>query len=378
MRLTDAHRVMAAFALHGITVGTLYARLPEIQAALGLTEALFGLALMALPAGVILGNFAVAPLVEKLGPRLLMLGGLPVFAALTVGVALSPGFSALCLALFVFGLGLALGNLAINLEADRYEARSATRVMNRCHGWWGIGFLAASLVSAGLIELGVAPAVHFTGLAVLEAGGALLVLRSLTESPSRDGSGKQKRFAIPGRAALAIGGFAAAGIVMEGVARSWGVIYLRDALGVREALAALALPAVIGTLTLGRFLADRVVARRGALWVGRGMALLTAAGLGIIVLAPAAWVALLGFAVLGLGICVAVPLGFSAAAQQPGRPAAETMAAFALISTVLSFVGPPAFGALAEVAGFRVAMAAFLPLALLAWAFAPVLTGARK
>jgi hypothetical protein len=30
------------------------------------------------------------------------------------------------------------GNIAINVEADRYEAGSSTRIMNRCHGMWSI------------------------------------------------------------------------------------------------------------------------------------------------------------------------------------------------------------------------------------------------
>ncbi|SLN49582.1 MFS transporter [Roseisalinus antarcticus] len=375
MTMTHAVRVMAAFALHGSCVGVLYARLPEIQAALGLSKGAFGLALTAMPAGVVLGNLFVSALVESVGPRRSLLAGLPVFAAMTIPVALAPGLPAL--ALLGFGVGLALGNLAINVEADRIEAQSGRRIMNRCHGWWGIGFLGVSLASVGLIGLGTAPVTHFTVFALVATGLTLWLIGPLRDHPARPGAGAPRRFAIPGRAAFVIAGFATAGILLEGIGRSWGVIYLRDALGLSEQFAALALPALIGALTLGRFLGDGGVQRWGALAVERTMAAATAAGIVMVVVAQGPMLALTGFAVIGLGICISIPLGFSAAAKTPGRPAAETMAAFSLISTVIGFVSPPAFGFVAEVAGLRMAMAALLPFTLLAWYFAPVLAPPR-
>ena len=50
----DPRRLTIAlvFALHGITVGSFFSRIADLQAAIGLSEAQLGLAVIGLPAGV--------------------------------------------------------------------------------------------------------------------------------------------------------------------------------------------------------------------------------------------------------------------------------------------------------------------------------------
>lgn len=368
MTLTQPLRLMVAFALHGIVVGLLYARLPEIQRGLALSEVGYGMVLMALPLGVILGNILVARLIERAGPRRMLLVGLPVFAALPVLPALAPTAPLLGGAVFLFGGGLAVGNLAINMEADRYEAATDRRIMGRCHGAWGVGFLLVTLVSVGVIRLGIAPAAQFVAAAVILALVTRPLLSGLSEYPPRPGApARGRRFALPGRATLLVSAFALAGVIMEGTTRSWSVIYLRDMLGATDAIAALALPAFVLTQTLGRFLGDGRIARFGAVAVGRASAVMLFLGMVLVIFATGPVSALAGFALIGLGVSVAVPLGFSAAARAGDRPVAENMAAFAMLSTMMNTVGPPLFGAVAGAADLRIAMVLFLPLALVAY-----------
>ncbi len=156
-RIQPAHRVMASFALHSLAAGTLFTRLPEIQKALALSEAAFGMVMLAMPVGVVIGSILFAPLVDSLGPKRLLVYGTPLFGILSIPVALAPTGWLLGAAIFVIGLAFACGNIAMNVEADRIEAAYGTRILNRSHGWWALGFLATTLASAGLIGLGVAP-----------------------------------------------------------------------------------------------------------------------------------------------------------------------------------------------------------------------------
>jgi MFS family permease len=364
-------RVMAAFALHATTVGSLFARLPEVQKALGLSEATFGIVLMGMPVGVVLGSILISPLVGTWGPKRLLLLGIPLIGAVLPLTTLASSAATLCAALFVFGLAFATSNVAINVEADRVEAAEGRRILSRCHGWWALGFLATALVSAGLIRIGVPPAGQFVGLFLLLL---LLVPAALiplpVSTPRAGAAGTGRRFALPGRSTLLIGGFALAGIVLEGTTRSWAVIYVRDAFGAADWLAALALPAIVVTQTAGRFAGDGLVERFGATTAARMIALALLAGVVAITLAPVVAAVLAGFMLVGLGVSTVLPQSFSAAARWGDRPAAEGMAAFATLSTLIGFLGPPVFGMAAEWLGLRAAFALFIPLPLISLIFA--------
>jgi len=370
-RLDIGGRVMAAFALHATTVGSVFARLPEIQKALALPEATFGLVLMGMPAGVVLGSILISPVVETWGPKRLIMLGTPLIAAVSMLTTAAWSAVTLCMALFAFGLAFATSNVALNVEADRVEAAEDRRIMSRCHGWWALGFLATALVSAGLIRVGVPPVAQFVAVTAMLAALVPAFLVPLPESRARaGGASSRRRFALPGRGTLLIGGFALAGVVLEGTTRSWSVIYVRDLFGAADWIAALALPAIVVTQTVGRFAGDGLIERLGAATSGRLVAVALLAGLIVIVMAPVTGMVLAGFALIGVGVSTVLPQAFSAAARWGDRPAAESMAAFATLSTVMGFLGPPVFGALAEWFGLRVAFALFIPLPLISIAFA--------
>ena len=370
MQLGAAGRVMAAFALHSMTVGTLFARLPEVQRELALSEATFGLVLLGMPVGVLLGSILIGPLVEKWGPKRLMLYGMPLIASLVILVGISTSAAMLTAAMFIFGFAFATSNVAINVEADRVEASEGRRIMSRCHGWWALGFLATTLVSAGLIRVGVTPLGQFIGLTVLMALLISAFLIPLPVSKARATEGASRRFALPGMNTLLIGAFALGAILLEGTTRSWAVIYVRDVFGAADWLAAYALPAIVVTQTAGRFAGDTLVERWGDVAVARVLMLVLLVGTAVVVFAPWISVVMLGFALVGLGVSIALPQSFSAAARLGDRPAAENMAAFSTISVLIGFVGPPLFGFAAEWFGLRAAFALFIPLPLISLAFA--------
>ena len=85
------------------------------------------------------------------------------------------------------------------------------------------------------------------------------------------------------------------------------------------------------TTLLGRAVGDLGVRRFGAVAVVRAGAVVAAGGFAVVAAAPGAWVGMLGFTLLGLGLCVIVPQTFAAAGRHAssarglgrGRRAAE-------------------------------------------------------
>ena len=368
-------RIVALFFVHALAVGAIHTRIPDIQLQVGLSAAQLGLVLMGQPLGA-LGTFLFSSrIIERFGPRrvILVLMPLMTISAALITVLLHP--VAMFALLALNGIGFSLTNIAINVEADRIEAATDMRIMNRCHGAWSVGFLLTSLLGAGLRGLDIAPAVHMWALVPLVALLVWLVVVPMPVVPARaHGGADKRRLAWPTWATLGLIAFGLGAGVTEGASRTWSIIYLRDSFEVAAWVESMALPALLVTMALGRLLADRWIDRFGPVRVARVLASLAIAGLVLLMSAPNAWTALAGFGLVGLGICVLYPLMLSAAARLGDRPASENVAATTLIFQLVNLGAPALIGATAEGLGIRTAFALLLPLLVLTWVMAGKLT----
>lgn len=364
-------RIVALFFVHALTIGAIHTRIPDVQLQIGLSEAQLGLVLMGQPLGALSMFLFSSRIIERFGPRLVILALLPLAAvsAALVTVMLDP------VAMFVLlafnGVSFSLTNIAINVEADRIEAASGTRIMNTCHGAWSIGFLLTSLLGAALRGLDVAAAMHLWLLAPVVIGIMLLVVVPMPITPPRAHAGdNRRRLAWPTLATMGLVAFGLGAGLTEGAARAWSIIYLRDSFEVAAWVESLALPALLATMALGRLLADRFIDRYGPVRVARVLAGIAIAGMVLLVASPNAWVALAGFGLVGIGICVLYPLMLSAAARLGDRPASQNVAATTLIFQLVNLGAPVLIGAMAQGFGIRMAFAMLLPLLALTWAMA--------
>jgi len=359
--------VFAAFFLYAFSLGGLFPRLAELQRSMALSEGELGLGLIGAAAGTLLSlTFAGRP-IERVGHRrtlLVLMPVLPVFYALAAHAS-----GALALFLWLLPAGLCIGaiELVVNLEADRVEHQGGKRIMNRSHAFWSFGFFGAGLLGAMAARLGMSPQWHLAGVVPLTALLVLLLLSGFEDAPHRSGSSDEPAHHLA-RPTLAIGAlvlFSLSGLVLEGAGIDWSAIYMRDVFGAAPFVSGLAV--AIGAFAQGaaRYVADRFVERHTPVAIAR--TLLGVLGLGtlMVTFAPASPVALLGFALMGVGTSVMFPLAMSAAAQRTDRPAATNVAALAQISFVAFLLGPPLLGFVAEHLGIRWAFGLGLPLVLL-------------
>ena len=134
----------------------------------------------------------------------------------------------------------------------------------------------------------------------------------------------------------------------------------------------LTLPAFLGMMALGRWFADGWVSRFGAVRVSKTLAVVSLIGGVCVVAAPTLSVALLGFALTGVGTAALFPLMISAAAQQPGRAAEDSVAAVILLLGVVVLVVPATMGWVAETFNLRAAFALSLPLFVVTYLLSPM------
>lgn len=156
---------------------------------------------------------------------------------------------------------------------------------------------------------------------------------------------------------------------------NWSAKYLKDVLGSSEQLSTVPYNVYMVTTLLGRSLGDLGVRRFGAVAVVRLGALVAAAGFAVVALAPGAWVGMLGFTLLGLGLCVLVPQTFAAAGRLFPNASDAAVARLNVFNYVGFLIGSPLVGALGDTWSYRGAMIVPMVLVLVtlfyARSFAP-------
>ncbi|MCM6777821.1 MFS transporter [Nocardia sp. CDC159] len=180
------------------------------------------------------------------------------------------------------------------------------------------------------------------------------------------------------RRVFALAAIAFAFLMTEGVANDWSTLQVRDELGASEATAALAFAAFSTTMTIGRFGSDRVSGRFGPVAVVRWGALLAAVGLILIIASPWVPLAVIGWALMGIGLSGGIPQIFTAAGNLGTATAATDMSRVFGLGYLGFLAGPSVIGWLSK--PFSLTQALIFPLVLVlvcAW-FAPIVRGATS
>lgn len=134
---------------------------------------------------------------------------------------------------------------------------------------------------------------------------------------------------------------------------NWSAKYLQDVLGSSEQLATVPYNVYMVTTLVGRAIGDLGVRRFGAVAVVRAGALVAALGFAVVAVAPGAWVGMLGFTLLGLGLCVIVPQTFAAAGRLFPGASDAAVARLNIFNYVGFLIGSPLVGALGDLWSYR-------------------------
>lgn len=365
---------MALFFLNGAVFSSWYARLPAIQADIGLGPGALGIALLGAPLGLLLAQPLAGAVIARRGSRML-LHAAPLYLMAAVLPALAGAAGTLLLAVLVVGAANGVLDIAMNAQGLGVERALRRRLINALHAAFSFGALtgagAAGLAAAWDLD----PLAH---LALWVGAGALasVPVTRLLLPDGADARPEAPRFARPSRRLGALGAIAFCALLAEGAVFDWSAVYLARDAGAPEGLAPVGLAAFSGAMGLGRLTGDRLATglgdARAAGW-GAGLAALGLA-CALAVASPAAGIA--GFAVMGLGLSVVFPLVLRAS----GRDAEGAGPALAAVSTVgyMGFLsGPAVIGLLAESAGLRAALVLVPVLCLVAALLTPHIGGRR-
>ncbi|MDI3102335.1 MULTISPECIES: MFS transporter [Streptomyces] len=379
-------RVSLAFGFfaQGVAFALLVTRIPAVQERYGVSDALLPVFLAAVPVLAGIGSVVTERLVRRVRPSRLLRWSQPVVLLALLGVGSGDRVAVLAVALGVFGLAVGALDASMNMLGVSLQRAYRRSIMLGFHAAYSLGgILGASLAWAGA-HWDLALWVSYLPVVVVLVPAALVGSRWYVDGDGAAGDG--------GGGAERAGGAPGAGVgfkvllplclvmtfayIGDSTVSNWSAKYLQDVLGSSEQLATVPYNVYMVTTLVGRAVGDFGVRRFGAVAVVRGGAVVAAGGFAVVAGAPGAWAGMLGFTLLGLGLCVLVPQTFAAAGrlaeERDGRPGASDAAVARLnvFNYVGFLIGSPLVGALGDAWSYRGAMLVPMVLVLVTVVYA--------
>lgn len=309
--------VALLFFLNGMVMGAWAPKIPFFSQALGLTESMLGLMLFVFGVGSLVMMPIAGMQIARFGSRhvvqITTLLYIPTIVLITLVDSVWTG----AIAIFLFGGLTGAMDVAMNANAVEVERQMRRSIMSSCHAFWSLGGLFGAATGGTLIAtVGVMGHVLLlAGLAVL----LFLVARPMILADAPHPSEEPVRARLPlTPLPWLIGLMALFCMVPEGTVLDWSALYLRNELNAPTEISGFAFAAFSLTMAACRFAGDFVRDRFGGVKTLRVCGVLATVGLLIAGRSDSVALALVGFAIAGIGISNMVPIAFSAAGNIPG------------------------------------------------------------
>ncbi|MEC7206812.1 MAG: MFS transporter [Pseudomonadota bacterium] len=358
--------VFVGFFIYAFSLGAMFPRLDDIQTSLEIDKAELGLLLLCIPLGLQITLLFADRLVRAISLKNVICLGIPSicftqFAAVAVNqIAFFAFFLIIC------GAFVAVVEVAINLEADRVEHALGSRIMNRSHAFWSIGFFSAAVVGALFSQFKVMLEIHF----LLVCGIAFLISKIIFEdyivaSPRHTNVAKIKKFSLPTGPIFVMVLFTMSAMLVEGASIDWSVIFMREIHSASPFISGFSLAMAAFSQALVRFFGDNLLNKFGPILISVASLFFMFLGIFLVVLSNSSTLAILGFLFLGAGSAVIFPMAISIAASRSDRPAETNVASLTQFAFGMFLLGPPILGFVGEAYSLRWSFSLCIPLLIL-------------
>ncbi|WP_030945640.1 MFS transporter [Streptomyces sp. NRRL S-646] len=356
-----------SFLAQGATFALLVTRIPAIQDRYGVSDALLPAFLAAVPILAGVGSVTTEQLVKRIRPGLLLRCLQPVVLLALLGVGSGEHLAELGIALGAFGLAVGGLDASMNMLGVSLQRAYGRSIMLSFHAAFSLGgIVGASLAWVGAhwhlaLWVSYLPVVAVLLPATL-IGSRWYVDSGAAVDVSEEGEGQAQGQSVVFKLLLPLCLVMTFAYIGDSTVSNWSAKYLKDVLGSSEQLSTVPYNVYMVTTLLGRSLGDLGVRRFGAVAVVRLGAMVAALGFAVVAVAPGAWVGMLGFTLLGLGLCVLVPQTFAAAGRLFPHASDAAVARLNVFNYVGFLIGSPLVGALGDAWSYRGAMV--VPMAL--------------
>ncbi|CNE59683.1 putative inner membrane protein [Yersinia nurmii] len=357
----------AVFFVTGMAMGMWAALVPYAQMRTQAEAKDLGLLLLCLGGGSLLSMLCSGRIIGRFGCRAVIVASVSLYCLMLPLLATFSDIRMLALSLFVFGMGIGLADVAMNVQGTLVEQAAKKSLMSGFHCLWSVGGIVGAGGGAMLLSIGVMPQGSTFFAIVLITLVTSLSYRSLLPFGGEEGRGDEPRgkpnFRLILMALMAMICFMAEGAILD-----WSGIFMTQDRGIAVEHAGWGFAVFAIAMSLMRVTGDAVVnalGRKRVLILG---GLLGIAGYLMVVLLPGWVMALCGFALVGIGAANIVPVLITLAGQEKVMPVNMSVAMVATLGYFGVLGGPALIGWIAHLSNLYVAFsmvaAAFLIITL--------------
>jgi MFS family permease len=361
---TPWRAVAAMFLLNGALFGVWASRIPAISTQHDLTPGALGMLLLCMAIGALV-SFPIAGFAsDKFGSATITRKLAIIYAASLILLSLTPVAWALAIALFIFGAFHGAMDVSMNAWAAEIERVGKRPMMSSLHAMFsvGAGLGAASGSAAAALDLEIT--VHFISVSIALTIITLSMAYIPWESIRKAGMPSTPIFSLPSGSLLAVGFIAFCASLGEGGMADWGAIFIVTVASVSEAKAALGYVVFSSVMVAMRLIGDHIVARTGPVIAARVGGVTAAIGSLVAIFINTFPMILVGFALMGFGYAVIMPIVFTRAANDEFTPPGVAIASVSTLGYGGILLGPPLIGFVADSTSIKTA---FLILSVLAF-----------
>ena len=335
----------AMFFCAGLATATWAAIIPIIKTNVGIDEGTLGVLLLCLGIGATLSMSLAGAIATRLGCKLVLLVTVCVFSFFLTLLPLATSTTELAFFLIIFGFGIGATDCVMNIQAVLVEKRAARKLMSGFHGFYSLGGIFGAGLMTALLTAGIS-AIQACVIIALIVIVALIYFRRglLPFSNPKDGPS----FALPYGPVLLIGLICLSLFLAEGTVLDWSGVYLTDYKNIPASSAALGLFSFSITMTLARLTGDTTIERLGSRLILTAGGVIASVGMALAISASGLYLALFGYALLGLGCANIVPIMFSAAGKQTTMPQSLAIPAVSTLGYIGVLAGPATVGYIAH------------------------------
>lgn len=338
--------VFPAFVMLGAAFGAFAAYIPDIKSQISATDGVLGLAMFISAIGSVITMWLAPKLDVLLGRRAIV-----ILMGVFGGVFLIPTFAPV-LAVFTVGMIVTSSiagttDVIMNARLSQIESRNSVTLMGLNHAAFSFAY-AISAVIAGLTRgAGISAGQYALGVLVLI--GLLVWMTSVPAKTSTAPQDDDAQVSVPW-AIVVVPGFAImVAFMTELASEAWSALHIERVLLASAEMSALG-PAILGaTMGVGRLAGQYMLQNVNELKIVRLGAIMSA--IGALAAAHGAGPVFVysGFAMLGAGVSVMVPMLFSHVGKvTPEHLRTQAISRVAVIGYIGFFLGPPMMGFLSE------------------------------
>ena len=358
--------IFVGFFIYAFSLGTMFPRLDDIQTSLAIDKAELGFLLLCIPLGLQVTLVFADRLVRAIPLKIIICIGIPSICFMQFAAVLINQIAFFAFFLIVCGAFVAVVEVAINLEADRVEHALGSRIMNRSHAFWSIGFFFAAVVGALFSQFKVMLEIHFFLICIISFVISKIIFEDyVVASPRHSNLKKIAKFSKPTGPIFVVVLFTMSAMLVEGAGIDWSVIFMREIHAASPIISGFSLAMAAFSQAFVRYFGDNLINKFGPLLISILSLFLMFLGIFLVVLSSSSTLAILGFLCMGAGSAVIFPMSISIAASRNDRPAETNVASLTQFAFGMFLLGPPILGFIGEAYSLRWSFSLCIPLLIL-------------